>query len=87
MDNNPLNWMPRLGESKEIPGGILWCDNWIINFKRSSRLDYRLPNNDVEFVEGEITIKFRCTIEEYKKAVKICEKLENNDVKLLSNDV
>jgi len=43
--NNPLDWLPEAGKSKEIPNGVMWCQSWeVVNSK--------------EYIEGEIVLKF-----------------------------
>lgn len=52
-----LAWLPKPGESKPIPGGVIWCQSWRTN----------MPPG--EPITGEIVFEFRVSMEEYRKAI------------------
>ena len=43
---HPLDWMPKLGECKPVPGGYIVCDEWNIEHCRGSE------------IRGEIRFRF-----------------------------
>ncbi len=54
---SPLGWLPRPGEYRDVPGGVLWCES----------LDLH-RNFATDIVTGEICLKFQVSLEEYEKA-------------------
>ena len=46
MNQHPMNWLPRPGESKHIPGGIIWCEKWEVN-------------DDGQMITGAIVLRFQ----------------------------
>ena len=56
-DTNPLSWLPKPGEFKAIPGGIIWCDSWEVN-----------QNSHSLSMEGEVHFQFRVSAEAYREA-------------------
>lgn len=67
---NPFSWLPKPGESKAIPGGILWCESWEYDVKKRGVAD------------GKIVFRFECDIEEYRKATAANSKSPSSHPKL-----
>lgn len=46
---NPLNFLPRVGDAMQIPGGALWCERWEVNRTHSYGEEY----------DGIVVFRFR----------------------------
>lgn len=55
MNTSPYDWLPRPGESREIPGGVLRCKCWEVR---------EWPGN--QFVTGEIVFTFTARRDAYR---------------------
>ena len=46
---NPLNFLPRIGEMIQIPGGALWCERWEVS---------RVPRLLGDEFDGTVVFRF-----------------------------
>jgi hypothetical protein len=56
---NPFAWMPKAGQSKKIPGGVLWCDEWEVSRQHGNSR-----------VSGMIRFRFEADMDSYERANK-----------------
>lgn len=63
---NPLSWLPKPGEFKKIPGGVLWCEMWEYEVKKRG------------LAEGKIVFRFECDEAEYVKTMATTQELPSN---------
>jgi hypothetical protein len=56
--SSPFEWMPKPGQSVRIPGGVLWCEEWSVNWPQPG------------IVKGEIRFRFQCNAAAYDAATK-----------------
>lgn len=65
---NPFGWLPKPGESKKIPGGVIWCESWEVNQRQQGMMD------------GEIRFRFQVDAESYREAMRQPEALSEKPV-------
>ena len=53
---NPLNWLPKPGEYKKIPGGVIGCESWEVQQRFGE-------------MEGKIVFRFHTDISSYREAM------------------
>jgi len=73
-DQSPLGWLPKPGQSKKIPGGVLWCNEWEATINRSNQ------------VSGKIIFHFETDLASYEIATQEPKAIEDSTPPLLSGD-
>ncbi len=53
---NPFNWLPKPGQYKKIPGGVIGCESWEVNQRFGE-------------MEGRIVFRFHMDISSYRDAM------------------
>jgi len=42
VSGHPFDWLPKVGQKKEIPGGVIFCEEWVTNQSRYGEFDGRV---------------------------------------------